>query len=322
MLLTLLLDSVDTEPNPNSWKIFHDFYIDDDAVNVIRNQAQKLVLLTETSADWRSSPYGEIITIANAETFRALRLFWEKYVTPLHSDTPVCKGYRTAIKQVFDKHYNNEHFTATVTRSFGPLAMGARDIAVSHMQHFWKYGVVDPEDLPGGRLCNPLFVYSSVAGDSFAVHPDTSPLAAFHLAPALTNLVPESPFYQGILDSETNVQQRVILAAKMQFKAWCSAFQRVIRENRSGIVIRFAVADPVPFCFALQQRSALLHVKMFANHSRHWSGTELSLDGDPYLQNTSNPAPMLFNVIDASFLIDQIGFINLLVATVPLLEFS
>ena len=182
-------------------------------MNVIRNQAQKLVLLTETSADWRSSPYGEIVTIANAETFRALRIIWEKYVTPLPSDSPVSKRYHTAIKRVFDKHYNNEDFTATVTRSFGALAMSAGDmtaraIAANHMQQFWKYGVVDPEDLPGERLCNPLFVYSSVAGDSFAVHPDTSPLAVFHLAPALSNLAPESPFYQDILHNETNVRTK------------------------------------------------------------------------------------------------------------------
>ena len=120
--------------------------------------------------------------------------------------------------------------------------------------------------------------------------------------------------------------QRVVLVAKMQFKAWCAAFQRVIRENRStesrGIVIRFAVADPVPLCFALQQRSASSHLEMFANHSRHWSGTELNLDEDAYLPNTNNPAPISFNVIDTSCLIDQVGFINLLVATVPLLEFS
>jgi hypothetical protein len=164
LLLTLLLDNVDAEPNPNCWKIFHDLYIDDEAMNVIHNQAQKLMRLTETSADWRSSPYGEILAIANAETLHALRLIWAKYVTPLRSDSPVSKQFHTAIKHVFNKHYNNDAFTATVTRSFGALAMKAGDmtaggIAVNHMQQFWKHGVVDPEDLPAERLCNPLFVY-------------------------------------------------------------------------------------------------------------------------------------------------------------------
>ena len=300
-------------------------------MNVIHNQAQKLVLLTETSADWRSSPYGEILTIADAETFHALRLIWAKYVTTLRSDSPVSKRFHTAIKQVFDKHYNNNAFTATVTRSFGALAMNAGEmtaggIAVNHMQQFWKHGVVDPEDLPVERLCNPLFVYSAIAGEDFAVHPDTSPLAVFHLAPALTNLAPESPLYQDILHNKTDVRQRVVLVAKMQFKAWCAAFQRVIQENRRtksrGIVIRFVIADAVPFCFALQQRGGSLNFEMFANQSKHWSGTELNLDGDAYLSNTNNTAPISFNSIDTSCLIDHVGLINLLIATVPLLEFS
>jgi hypothetical protein len=223
------MDNVDAEPNPNSWKIFHDLYIDDESMDVIRNQAQKLVLLTEASEDWTSSPYGEIVTIANTETFRALRLIWAKYTTPLRSESPVSEQFHAAIKQVFDKHYNKDGFTSTVTRSFGALAMHAgdmtaRDITINHMQQFWKHGVVDPEDLPGELLCNPLFVYSSIADDTFAVHPDTSPLAVFHLAPALTNLAPDSPFYQDILDNKTDVRQKVVLVAKMQFKAWCAAF--------------------------------------------------------------------------------------------------
>ena len=227
-------------------------------MDVIRNQAQKLVLLTETSEDWTSSPYGEIVTIANTETFRALRLIWAKYATPLSSESPVSEQFLAAIKQVFDKHYNNDAFTSTVTRSFGALAMHtgdmtARDIAINHMQQFWKHGVVDPEDLPGELLCNPLFVYSSIADDNFAVHPDTSPLAVFHLAPALTNLAPESPFYQDILDNKTDVRQRVVLVAKMQFKAWCSAFQQVIRESRSTGVSQnchsIRCCRPRPFLF-------------------------------------------------------------------------
>jgi hypothetical protein len=79
-------------------------------------------------------------------------------------------------------------------------------------------------------------------------------------------------------------------------------------ETNNTIVIRFAVADPLALCFALQHRTDTA-----VSHSTLWSGNVLALE---------DSIPLAFNVIDTSSLVDHVGGANVLLATVPLLRSS
>lgn len=95
-------------------------------------------------------------------------------------------------------------------------------------------------------------------------------------------------------DSSGEKLPKTVASAKAQFKAWCDAFIDCMRR----IAINVVVADPLDVCFALSPiRSSI-----------PW--LELELDA------------ATFNVIDTSCLVDVVGGVNLLVATVPLLESS
>jgi hypothetical protein len=64
------------------------------------------------------------------------------------------------------------------------------------------------------------------------------------------------------------------------------------------------------------------HLDSLNIYSRPWSAEALRFDGEGYSPESPEKAPLSFNVIDTSSLADDVGFINLLTATVPLLEQS
>ena len=94
----------------------------------------------------------------------------------------------------------------------------------------------------------------------------------------------------------SNIEEGVrntIVSAKAQFKAWCDAFRKAIDR----IIIKFVVSDPLAVCFALAPAQY---------HSSPWNGLNLESS--------------LFNAIDMSYLVDHLGGVNALIATVPLLH--
>jgi hypothetical protein len=114
---------------------------------------------------------------------------------------------------------------------------------------------------------------------------EDTPLAIFHFA----HLVPSGNHFQAAA---------VATSAKKQFQNWCDSFLK----SKDSIVIRFVLADPLTLCVALQSGRKM--------PSSPWSGSELIL------------LPRQFNVIDTSTLCDHVGAINILVATIPLMENS
>jgi len=191
-----------------------------------------------------------------------------------------------------------------------------------YANYFWKSGSLDKPSRPNERQCNPLAVFSAVAGDRFSVHYRTNPLAGFHLAASLTELTPDA---QLALTHE-KTKQKVLGTAKMEFKAWCTAFQKMAKTTIEGksktgrLRLRFFVGDAINFCLAMNQLRTS-HTDEFNAYSRPWSSTPLRLDG-PGFPNGFDRAPLSFNVIDAGNLADDVGFLNILTATIPLLEQS
>jgi hypothetical protein len=274
------------------WNIFHDFYIQSDTLELIRAQSSKLGRVTSAN-EWNNGPYGKILKIVNEETLHKLNKIWSKYTHASDAKDAVHKQFRDAMDKIFHKHYSPslepEHPSIPpLTRSFGLRAVNSIQTSRVLMQQFWSTGVADKKDIPNDPILNPLFVFSSVAGDKFALSPEITPLSIFHFA----QLVPTG--YQSIAAAA------VATSAKKQFEDWCKAFLR----SKDCIVIRFVVVDAITLCIALQPGPKM--------PSTAWSESELVFDD----------LPLQFNVIDTSTLCDHVGAINILVATVPLMQKS
>jgi len=110
---------------------------------------------------------------------------------------------------------------------------------------------------------------------------------------------------------------KVVASAKSQFRDWCLAFREFVdvedTEPSNNFVMRFVRADPIAFCLAVQQPN-LPSGSHSTGLSDTWSGTPLVLDRDSI--------PAQFNTIDTSTLVDSIGCLNILRATVPVLQQS
>jgi hypothetical protein len=198
--------------------------------------------LLASMENWERSAYGKAMPLVNEKTLQSLRHFFTTYSNAPTSEPTISASFKTAVKKVFHKDCNNVDFTATLTRSFGILAPHSFRIANDHTRKFWEFEVAD--DRPKSTLCNPLFVYSSRGGEKFAVDSGSNPLAIYHLAANLPDLSSGSPF------PRRSSLARVVAGARKQFSDRCSAFQQFVKKD-GRIDVRFAVADPIAFCFAL-----------------------------------------------------------------------
>ena len=318
LLFTILLDSAGKKANPKLWNIFHDFYIQSEALDLVRDQSAKLVRLSYNIDSWNNGPYGHILHILNTETLRKINTIWTKYANASDAKGEVHKQFRDAIEKIVREHYTasdkpESQSIPSLTRSFGLPGLNSIRTTNLLMQQFWSTGVADRKDIPKDPICNPLFVFSSAAGDKFVVNYKTTPLAIFHFA----------HIAQQFGESRAIIQDyaaEVLNSAKKQFEDWCNAFvMSTKRTDCSRIIIRFVVADPIALSFGLQQRMSSNLPKMFINHSALWSGTELVFDA---IDMGKRQMPIAFNVIDTSTLCDHVGVINALVATIPLLQQS
>src|SRR5271155_2865009 len=197
LLLSLLLDNPDDDVHSKLWNVFHDFYINSAALEMSCAQSAKLVRLSSTMVTWANGPYGDILRVVNTETLQKLREIWSEYANALNSKDSIQNQFQKATRKVVVDHYSpvnhDEHeVISPLTRSFGIMAMGSNSVASHHMQQFWSSGVADSEDRPTDPICNPLFVYTSVAQDKFVVNYSTTPLAIFHLASVVTEFETET----------------------------------------------------------------------------------------------------------------------------------
>src|SRR6202022_1781895 len=90
------------------------------------------------------------------------------------------------------------------------------------------------------------------------------------------------------------------------------------------LVFRFFWGVAPTLCFSLTQLRNPFLTNPLTGYAQQMSGDSLKLDGlgVDYLPNAVDPAPLSFNVIDASNLPSTVGLLNILVSAVPLLERS
>ena len=99
LFLTLLMDTKGEEVNTELWNIFHNSYVNPTALDLIREQSAKVVVLSATAESWNSSPYGNILQIINTETLRKLNLMWSNWANPSEPDNLRYNRFRKIFRE-------------------------------------------------------------------------------------------------------------------------------------------------------------------------------------------------------------------------------
>lgn len=315
----MLLDNVDSpkETTPDYWSILCDLHVDAKTLDVIRKHSQKLADSSKDLATWTSSEYSKIIRLSSSETLSLLREFWVKYATFDDPDDNIMDRTLDQNEKIIEKEPKayEARTVQALGRSFGPRFGDCNKVVVDSVNYFWDHGGMGNTCWTIDQDVNPLILYSSTGGDQFIINYRTNPLAGFHLAPAVTVIHPKPSYV-----NHDKMDEAVVLSAMLQFRAWCTAFQQVARSSSPNrLRIRFFVGDALSFCRALKHLH-LNHSTDINVYSAPWSTHSLQLDAVDYTSDPDNRPPVLFDVIETSSISDDVGLLNVLTATVPLLE--
>ena len=315
LLFTLIIDYEDSS---KIWNIFYHLLLDNESLELLHIQIQKLYPLSSSIQSWHNSKYGRLLRICDQGTLLRVRRIWDSYgSSDLSGDDQASytrrfeSGMQTA--RDMQAHYLGHGMNITGFRSAAPICIPSLKDLPELFQHFWQHGVTgtDRGSISKPRFPNPMFAGS--LGDTFILHYGTDPLQGFHLATAYASMTSDSP----LESSGDSHLHKVVASARLEFRKWCASFKKDAQKN---LTIRFFAGDALAFCHTLQ------HMHTTGDRSQsNWYRDQyhleaLVLDGEDYASNGN--APLQFNVIDTSNLLDHIGAINLLVAASPLLENS
>ncbi|KAH9482241.1 hypothetical protein JR316_0004339 [Psilocybe cubensis] len=310
------------------WAIFYHFFLNQTDYDFLRFQCQQLLMCSTDLNTWKASKYGLYIRFSTDRTLSEVRRHWSLYLG--FEDLP--KTEKLAIHLSFAEKMKvmAEHNKGTLShscfRAAGPLCLLLEEVASKSHVAFWATGTVDkPQDglnafsgISSVQHMNPMFVYS-LRGTKFNVHYGTDPLAAFHLSPAaaganVQNWQPNSLPHKPDLSEAAQV-------AKAQFDLWCLSFKERVFVNSTEpkLVIRFHAGDAFAFAHALHAYQQNYSTQS-GIYTSQWGGSQIILDRSDYSADNAYSAPVSFNVIDTSNLTDHFGLINILTATVPLLQ--
>lgn len=308
LLITLLWDDAESDSPRDLWDIFHAFYIDASNTDLIREQANKLVLISQSSDTWTSSPYGKHLHLLNDDTRETLCHIWDRMTDP---PNPSLASF-TELKTRFATHECEPCHLGNVSLDFGQACgprscfTGWKDVKSPILYFLWNHGLIDkyqadPSNGSSGPIyINPLVAYSQQYGEKFLQHQDISPYYGFHLAPSLSGC-------QGA----KNLLPKAGESARAQFRQWIAAFHSSLRDSkfRNNFQLRFIVSEAMSFAAAFGPRNARENV-----YSRPWSAKPFQVDIG------KNNMPTNFNVVETGYVVDRVGFLNLAPHVIPVLK--
>ncbi|KAF1844445.1 uncharacterized protein K460DRAFT_358043 [Cucurbitaria berberidis CBS 394.84] len=318
LLYSLVLDDSDGANQPFIWNTYYHFYLDEQSLKILNDQAKKLASLSNSMREWHDTAYGRILRFCDSSTLTRVRALWRSYSmqdSAQEAKADFNRLLEANLQRARDvkAYYIKDGYVTTATRSAAPLGVQSMEAAHESYQHYWKHGSTsqDPKVLAETIHPNPLFAYHVT--ESSTLHYGTDPLLGFHLATALAPLAKGSPFAHSFSKKPTLV--KVVEAAQLQFGAWCKALRLRSAET---LTIRFFAGDAIAFARALNHADVAGDIQS-ANIYRDFYHLEpIKLDDAEY--KTAQGAPLSFTVIDTSNLIDHLGAVNLLSATTPLLR--
>ncbi|KAJ6591246.1 hypothetical protein DFH09DRAFT_1420308 [Mycena vulgaris] len=279
ILLTLVADN-QTSP-AIVWNIFFHMRLDAASLAVLVSHCKKLIGISATLKQWRSSEYSHFIRMCTEYTLAELRRHWSLYEAMQTLSSPETSS--------IERKFSERSRCATPlkvhqgsARSAGPLMTQAIEVCGEHFQKYWSTGgsFTSADDVRNSKLLNPTFVYS-LGGEGCSVDYTADPMASFHPASAL------------------GVVLILIIAS----------------PNRKIPTIRFFAGEATAVCHSLRiyKTTGALSTEIPV---AKWNTHFITLDQHEYL---AGGAPTAFNVIDTSNLDDHIGCLNVIIATVPLL---
>ena len=322
MIFTLLIDDCQSETHRDLWDVYHSFYIDETSHELIRKHAAKLRDISKSINTWNSN-YGNYVRMVNIDTLESLHHMWNNYCDPANSTTAFRTRVKSAVKEVYDMIKDCENPSL-------PKACGARCLDIAQLDpsgdylqaplRIWKRAV----DSPANQYPNPLFVYSQGGGSRFCVDCEQCPYYGFHLVTSFSAISPDSPFHLDLRGK--GVVDRVEEAARNQFGLWCAAFCGLVRdsiqnsksnndETNIDLRVRVFVGDPLAFVNGLKRYNSGSDVG--AIYSRPYSSRPFCLIDD---FKEPEYAPSAFHVIDAGYLVNSFGFLNIVPGAIQLLR--
>ncbi|KAH0829194.1 hypothetical protein J3R83DRAFT_2742 [Lanmaoa asiatica] len=292
--------------------------VDQTSLSILFKQCRKLVGLAESTEIWRAGPYGHFLTTCDAATLVELRRIWTTYLDTANWSSKQAEHFKRrfidAMKENSRKMGSSSATAAS--HSAGPPAIHADEALSSQFNSYWSSGITD-DSAQGQKerlTVNPTFAFS-IDGDRFAVHHGTDPLSGFHLAEVFAS-------GKFIRPRENIPPHEVVCVAKDQFSRWCTSVSKCLKGSNPlspTFVIRMFAGDALMFCQALKfcevTRSPATPYNIAA-----WRLSSITLDDHYYGRYALSPAPLWFNVIDTSNILDHVGLVNVLVVTVPLLR--
>ena len=290
------------------WNIFFHLFLDKESTAFLEAQCRKLLHESTSLGVWSQSRYSSTLRFCNDHTRVELRRHWRLYADAGRSSPKRKRKLRETVLSEMREVKARRETVRSGCRSAGPYFLRSPTAVRAVFDHFWATGTtfVDEETPSSATNANPTFVYS-LAGTTFAVHFGTLPITPFHLAPAFLRSKPSSTTASDLVD-----------CAKSQFRGWIASFQTFLGRQPGIIVIRLFCGEALSLCQALAEYRATGSVaddQIVAP----WNTTPLVFDGPDYTPGNTS-APLTFNVIEASNLVDHAGLLNVLIATVPLLS--
>ncbi|KAH7029027.1 uncharacterized protein B0I36DRAFT_363627 [Microdochium trichocladiopsis] len=305
------------------WEAFNDLFVPEAIFEKVIAQADKLVGVAGAKGRleaWNASTYGHALGFHDESTLQQVRQVWEQYRAPnselraaqFRESLGLSQKIRDAEQVDVDKQ-----ISLSGLRSAAPVPLASGDIVSRGFKQFWEHGSLtsaaddklEVEKSEGRdkteprRLPNPLMaaclLTSSTNGTSEqkkALHYSSNPLLGYHLGAALARLAPGSPYSILQTVSDGDEYANIVTSVRIQFREWANAFREMARER--GINLQYCVNPLTDFLRTLSD------------------DTQESTE-----QKTSrSEVSRRFDIIDTTSCADEHGFLNLLVASRPLLR--
>lgn len=313
-MYTLILDDTDGKSIEQIWNIYYHVLVDDDSLNLLRKQASKLLKVAATAEGWNNGQYGATLRFCDTYTFSQVSKLWEFYgLQPSHGEAfkeqQEKLQCRTKKAKDIQKDMVGDSAVLTGLRSAAPNIESALDDITASYERFWKTGSSRPGDAP--THLNPMF---GTIDPCCVLHYGTDPVIGYHLSTAYVGLSENSPLNSN--RGKAGQTGTVFMVALNQFSTFAKAF----RESAFCLKLRFVLTDAMALCHTLQHLQA--HKSTTAGWYRSFrTWKSLVLDTSDYsAKGTNTAAPLSFDIIDTSNLMDHFGCLNLLTGAGPLLK--
>ncbi|KAJ7507372.1 hypothetical protein B0H11DRAFT_1849934 [Mycena galericulata] len=288
------------------WNVFFHMRLDETSLAVLVSQCRKLISVSDTLKQWRSSGYAHFLRMCTEHTLAELRRHWSLYeamqdlppqrTSAIEAEFTKCRA--SAMRNVLTSMVGS-------ARSAGPLMTRGMPVHAKQFEDYWETGgsFTSPDEARNSKMLNPTFVYS-LGGEGCSVNFATDPMISFHSAAVLGNA------------KDDITATHIVTVARAEFERWCSSFCLSIISTQNTPIIRFFVGEATAVCHSLRTYATTGALTTGIPVAK-WKTQLITLNKHEYLT-----APTTFNVIDTSNLDDHIGCLNVIIASVPLLPVS